>query len=53
VFVDQAPLQNRAPGWELGSKGCNNEATLAELQATLKSDLGAVADGNAEGGRGG
>lgn len=49
VFVDQAPLQNRVPGWDLGSKGCYDEATLRALQATLERDLAAVADGNAEG----
>uniref|UniRef100_A0A061R9M7 Non-heme chloroperoxidase n=1 Tax=Tetraselmis sp. GSL018 TaxID=582737 RepID=A0A061R9M7_9CHLO len=30
VFVDQAPLQNRAEGWDLGSKGCYDAASLAE-----------------------
>ncbi|KAI8475875.1 MAG: Alpha/Beta hydrolase protein [Monoraphidium minutum] len=49
VFVDQAPLQNRAPGWELGSKGCYDEASLRRLQATLARDVGEVADGNAAG----
>ena len=47
VFVDQAPLQNRAPGWELGSKGCFDGESLGRLQAALVSDLGAFADGNA------
>ena len=47
VFVDQAPLQNRVPGWTLGSKGCYDADTLASLQGNLKDDLGAFADGNA------
>jgi hypothetical protein len=46
---DQAPLQNRAPDWQLGSKGCYDAATLAALQKTLADNLEAVADGNAEG----
>ena len=37
VFVDQAPLQNRAEGWEIGSKGCYDEASLHKLQAATKS----------------
>uniref|UniRef100_A0A383V6P7 AB hydrolase-1 domain-containing protein n=1 Tax=Tetradesmus obliquus TaxID=3088 RepID=A0A383V6P7_TETOB len=49
VFVDQAPLQNRAPDWQLGSKGCYDAATLAGLQKTLAENLEAVADGNAAG----
>ena len=49
VFVDQAPLQNRAPGWDLGSKGCYDEATLRGLQKTLAEGIGAIADGNEEG----
>lgn len=32
VFVDQAPLQNRAHDWSLGSKGCYDAATLGNLQ---------------------
>ena len=47
VAVDQAPLQNRAPGWTCGSKGCYDAATLAALQAALAEDMGAFADGNA------
>ena len=47
VFVDQAPLQNRVPGWTLGSKGCYDDATLQRLMKTVVNDLGAVADGNA------
>lgn len=46
---DQAPLQNRAPDWQLGSKGCYDAATLAGLQKTLAENLEAVADGNAAG----
>ncbi|KAF8065825.1 ydjP [Scenedesmus sp. PABB004] len=48
VWVDQAPLQNRAPGWELGSRGIYDEASLAALRATLDGEggLDAVADGN-------
>jgi hypothetical protein len=46
---DQAPLQNRAPDWQLGSNGCYDSATLANLQKTLAENLEAVADGNAEG----
>jgi hypothetical protein len=46
---DQAPLQNRAPDWQLGSNGCYDAATLANLQKTLAENLEAVADGNAEG----
>lgn len=48
VFVDQAPLQNRVPGWALGSKGCYDEASLLRLTNTLLTDMAAVADGNAE-----
>ena len=47
VFVDQAPLQNRASDWALGSKGCYDGETLAALQAALVADMGAFADGNA------
>jgi pimeloyl-ACP methyl ester carboxylesterase len=47
VIVDQAPLQNRAPGWTLGSKGCYDAPTLAALQGALLADMGAFADGNA------
>jgi non-heme chloroperoxidase len=45
--VDQAPLQNRAPGWALGSKGCFDAPSLARLQAALAADMPAFADGNA------
>ena len=47
VFVDQAPLQDRASDWALGSKGCYDAETLARLQAALVADIGAFADGNA------
>jgi non-heme chloroperoxidase len=47
VFVDQAPLQNRATDWALGSKGCCDDETLAALQAALVADMGAFADANA------
>jgi len=47
VVVDQAPLQNRAPGWACGSKGCYDADSLARLQAALLADMGAFADGNA------
>ena len=47
VAVDQAPLQNAAPDWTLGSKGCYDARTLAALQAALRADMGAFADGNA------
>jgi non-heme chloroperoxidase len=47
VFVDQAPLQNRAPGWALGSKGCYDDATLAALQAAVRGDARTFAAGNA------
>lgn len=49
MFVDQPPLQNRAPGWELGSKGCYDEASLRALCGALERDVGEVADGNAAG----
>lgn len=45
----QAPLQNRAADWTLGSKGCYNEATLQQLQQQLAADITKIADGNAEG----
>jgi pimeloyl-ACP methyl ester carboxylesterase len=49
VFVDQAPLQNRAPDWELGSRGCYDAASLAALQAELDRGLQGIADGNEAG----
>eukprot|EP00775_Hariotina_reticulata_P013434 gene13434-13562_t len=49
VFVDQAPLQNRTDGWNLGSKGCYDAETLKNLQQQLMKDLGSIADGNAAG----
>ena len=47
VFVDQAPLQNRAPDWELGSRGCYDIASLTRLQELLKYDYVGFAKGNA------
>lgn len=47
VFIDQAPLQNRAPGWTLGSKGCYDAASLAALQAAVRGDGRVFAAGNA------
>ena len=47
VYVDQAPLQDRVPGWTLGSKGCYDAATLAGLQAAVRGDGAAFAAGNA------
>jgi len=49
VLTRQAPLQNRAPDWTLGSKGCYDEATLRHLQQQLAADLPSIADGNASG----
>jgi len=48
VFVDQAPLQNRAEGWDLGSKGCYDAASLAALQSSLVADLRAATEGTAD-----
>jgi len=48
VLVDQAPLQNRAEGWSLGSTGCYDAETLRALQHALAKDMGAFAEGNAE-----
>eukprot|EP01025_Chloroclados_australasicus_P065859 TRINITY_DN8987_c0_g3_i1.p1 TRINITY_DN8987_c0_g3~~TRINITY_DN8987_c0_g3_i1.p1 ORF type:complete len:330 (-),score=24.95 TRINITY_DN8987_c0_g3_i1:582-1436(-) len=39
VFVDQAPLQNLADDWKLGSKGCYDTASLARLQYSLEKDF--------------
>lgn len=47
VCVDQAPFQNRADGWTLGSKGCYDAPTLAALQASLRRNMDAFADDNA------
>ena len=47
--MSQAPLQNRAPDWSLGSNGCYDEASLQQLQQQLAADLGSIADGNASG----
>ncbi|DBA84639.1 TPA: hypothetical protein ACH3X1_006002 [Trebouxia sp. C0004] len=46
VFVDQAPLQNLAEDWNLGSTGCYDAVSLARLQTTLKYDFRGVALGN-------
>ena len=35
------------PGWDLGSKGCYDAATLAGLQAAVRGDVAAFAAGNA------
>mmetsp|Transcript_12763 Transcript_12763/g.42103 ORF Transcript_12763/g.42103 Transcript_12763/m.42103 type:complete len:281 (+) Transcript_12763:30-872(+) len=48
VFVDQAPLQNKVPGWEIGSTGCYDAETLAGLRAALKADMAQFAKENAE-----
>ena len=45
VFVDQAPLQNSAPDWQCGSKGCYDAASLKKLQAALHTDMLAFAKG--------
>jgi hypothetical protein len=45
VFVDQAPLQNRAEDWSCGSKGCYDIASLAQLQSALRQDMAAFAQG--------
>ena len=45
--LHQAPLQNRAPGWTLGSKGCYDAPTLASLQAAVRGDIADFAAGNA------
>jgi len=47
VAIDQAPLQNRAEDWALGSRGCFDGPSLAALQAALRADMGAFADANA------
>jgi len=46
VFVDQAPLQNRAPDWRLGSNGCYDAASLAALQTRLRYDFEGFAEDN-------
>ena len=48
VLVDQAPLQNKRPGWTLGSKGCYDAETYEKLASAVRSDMSAFADGNAE-----
>ena len=49
VFVDQAPLQNLAEDWRLGSKGCYDAVSLTRLQALLKYDFMAFTKGNCKG----
>eukprot|EP00803_Ostreobium_quekettii_P007367 evm.model.scf_89.4 EVM.evm.TU.scf_89.4 scf_89:8566-11639(+) len=50
VFVDQAPLQNRADDWDEGkaSKGCYDAKSLAQLQMGLKTDFPKFAKLNTE-----
>lgn len=48
VVVDQAPLQNRAPDWALGSNGCYDAQTLASLQQAVRGDPATFAAGNAD-----
>uniref|UniRef100_A0A7S0ING8 AB hydrolase-1 domain-containing protein n=1 Tax=Calcidiscus leptoporus TaxID=127549 RepID=A0A7S0ING8_9EUKA len=47
VFVDQAPSQWRFADWQLGSKGIYDAASLDAIQAALRADMAAFADGNA------
>ena len=47
--VDQAPLQNLAEDWRLGSKGCYDAVSLTRLQALLKYDFMAFTKGNCKG----
>ncbi|KAA8493784.1 AB hydrolase superfamily protein YdjP [Porphyridium purpureum] len=47
VLVDQAPLQNRAPDWTLGSNGCYDAESLKRLQTEVMEDFDAFARGNA------
>ena len=46
VFVDQAPLQNRVPDWELGSKGCYDTVSYAGLVRALNAGMKQFANGN-------
>ncbi|MEW5306494.1 MAG: hypothetical protein WDW36_008953 [Sanguina aurantia] len=46
VTVDQAPLQNRSHDWQLGSNGCYDATTLANLQAACRADVADIATGN-------
>eukprot|EP01024_Parvocaulis_polyphysoides_P025259 TRINITY_DN23067_c1_g1_i5.p1 TRINITY_DN23067_c1_g1~~TRINITY_DN23067_c1_g1_i5.p1 ORF type:complete len:298 (+),score=38.22 TRINITY_DN23067_c1_g1_i5:40-894(+) len=48
VFVDQAPLQNIADDWKLGSKGCYDAASLAKLQFSLEKDFEDFAKGTSD-----
>ena len=45
VFVDQAPLQNLAHDWKLGSKGCYDIASLTRMQCALETDFASFARG--------
>lgn len=49
VFVDQAPLQNLAEDWSLGSKGCYDVVSLTRLQQLLKYDFIGFTKGNVNG----
>jgi len=49
VFVDQAPLQNRAEDWDLGSKGCYDMVSLTRLQQKLRYDFMAFTKANVYG----
>ena len=45
VFVDQAPLQNRAPDWELGSRGCYDVPSLTTAPGAAQVRLRRVRKG--------
>lgn len=47
VFVDQAPSQWTFADWKYGSKGIYDAASLASIQAAVRSDMHAFAAGNA------
>lgn len=47
VTVDQAPLQNIAPDWRLGSTGCYDIASLTRLQDAVMFDFRKFAIDNA------
>ncbi|KAG1663528.1 hypothetical protein FOA52_003156 [Chlamydomonas sp. UWO 241] len=49
VFVDQAPMQNKVEGWDLGGKHCYDAASLAALQAKLKRSVAEFAAVNVAG----
>jgi non-heme chloroperoxidase len=48
VFVDQAPLQNIAEDWRLGSTGCYDLASLTRLTCSLRMDFRGFAKANAD-----